>query len=364
LARFIQVNKLMAFDIDKWKSVHTAGFLRSSNYIALIYPPQWAYAESEKWWGPDLAYLISATSLPGVQIATTESRLYGQGPLVKMPYDILITDIQMKLYVDATGRSIPFFHDWVRNIVNLSHVQNEPRFGAFSNQISYRSEYATRIDILVYGDKPRVSSGELADGALMIYSLYDAFPVSVSEASLDWQAGGEIMTFNVSWAYRSFEYKLLEDVAPTIKSTAVRIQQPKSTSASDAGTAPTRVPLNVSNPTVPTAVPVDLSNGPPQVNTTAKRPESGLARINKTASNIRESSQKVRTQSVSLIKNVESVIYNNEYIKAAENIVGTINDVRKTVGVLAKLNNTLKSDLKQQLTTATGGKSLKNIIKF
>jgi hypothetical protein len=332
----------MAFNIQDWKST-TVGFLRPSNFLVYIYPPAWALRDggTQKWNGPDLAYLTASTALPGLQILTTESRLYGQGPMVKMPYDVGVTDITLKFYADATGKSMAYMYDWLRNVVNLSHVQNEDRSGAFSNQISYKSDYITKIDIMLYQDMLRTPGAGPQDGSLMIYSLYDAYPISISETSLDWQAGNEIMTFNVTFTYRSFEYDILGPASNpsfsqgTAAPADLTYKKPQSTERNGGSSSP--------------VTPTDLAS------------QTTLVRVKSFAGNVREQSQNIRMQSVSVVKQIESTIYNNEYIKTAREVVGAVSDVRKTLGVLSNLNNSFKNSLKQQLKSVTGGKSLKNI---
>jgi hypothetical protein len=332
----------MAFNIEQFKTTHDRGFLRPSNYLVYIYPPTWALRDggAQKWNGPDLAYLAASATLPGLQVFTTESKVYGQGPTVKMPYDIVPTDLTLKFYVDASAKSLTYFYDWLRNIVNLSHVQSESRSGALSNQISYRSEYTTRIDIMLYQDRMRTKTSDPQDGSMMIFTMYDAFPLSIAEPALDWQSGNEIMTFNVTFAYRSFEYKPLPQPVVPLGSKLSGFRG--------------------GDPAIARTVPVDLSTKPPQ-HVPDSPMDTALNKLNSFASNVRENSTKIRTQSVSQLKNVENTIYNNEYIKTAQNIVGAVNDVKKTLGVLDKLNNSFKNNLKQQLKTTTGGKSLKNL---
>lgn len=332
----------MAFNIEQFKTTHDKGFLRPSNYLVYIYPPTWALRQngSQNSNGIDLAYLAAAATLPGLQVFTTESKVYGQGPTVKMPYDIVPTDLTLKFYVDASADSLTYFYDWVRNIVNLSHVQSEERSGALSNQLSYRSEYTTKIDIMLYQDRMTTKTADPQDGSMMIFTMYDAFPLSIAEPGLDWQAGTEIMTFNVTFAYRSFEYKALAQPAVPLGSKLSGFQG--------------------GEPSIERQVPVDLSTKPPQFVPDTPS-DTALNRLNSFASNVRENSMKIRTESVSQLKNIENTIYNNEYIKTAQNVVGAVNDVKKTLGVLRNLNNSFKNSLKQQLKTTTGGKSLKNL---
>ena len=115
----------MAFNIQDFKVSTEMGFLKPSNFIVYIYPPKWVTRKGIE--PPDLAYLAAAASLPGIQILTQESKIYGQGPTVKMAYDIATTDITLKFYADGDGDSLAYFYDWLRNIVNLSHTQDQVR---------------------------------------------------------------------------------------------------------------------------------------------------------------------------------------------------------------------------------------------
>lgn len=354
----------MAFNISEWQAHNKQGFLKPSNFLVYIYPPNWALRDIDTWdpgsnGGPDLAWLAAGATLPGLQILTTESRLYGQGPMVKMPYDIAATDINLKFYVDGTSKSMLFFYDWLRNVVNLSHTQDQVRSGAFSQQISYRADYTTKIDIMLYGDMLRDVDSDPQDGALTIFTMYDAFPISIGETSLDWQSGNEIMTFNVTFSYRSFEWNWLG--LPVDYNPMIRAGMPTNAEidAAIAGIPPAQLQP------VP---PVNLSEQKPQSKKAAENKDGGtqstLSKINAFATNVRETSKSIRTESVSQLKNVESQIFNNEYVKTAQNVIGAVNDVRKTLGVLKGLNNTFKSDLRQQLNSVTGGRSLNNLFKI
>ena len=122
----------MAFSIEEFKSSTQHGFLKPSNFLVHIATPQCIQRvqDNEALDIPNLIYLTAAASLPGMQILTTENKIYGQGPTVKMPYDIGVTDITLKFYVDAGSKSMVYFYNWLRNVVNLSHRQDEARQGA------------------------------------------------------------------------------------------------------------------------------------------------------------------------------------------------------------------------------------------
>lgn len=184
----------MAFNISEFKSQNKFGFLKPAYFLARINPPPWNRGLPR-----DFLYLIAAATLPGVQILTQESKIYGQGPTVKMPYDIGVTDMTMRIYASGNGQSIKYFYDWVRAVVNLDIDQVGGEFGgAFSNQISYRNEYVTSVDIIVFSE---------TGSEVIQCTLHDAYPVSIAETALDRGSTGEVMTFNVTWAFRAYTMK-------------------------------------------------------------------------------------------------------------------------------------------------------------
>ena len=335
----------MAFSIEEFKSRTRTGFLKPSNFLVYIAPPKCILnlKDNKLIDSVNLIYFTAAASLPGIQILTTESKIYGQGPTVKMPYDIGVTDMTLKFYVDAGSKSMVYFYNWIRNVVNLSHRQDEARQGAFSNQVSYRKDYETNIDIMLYGNRLRGDNADEFDGSTTIFTLYDAYPISIVEPQLDWQSGNEIMTFSVVFTYRSFEQTVFPLADPDQRKKAAVIIEPVDLSESRHRT------LGVAGP-----------DGAQQDNSgesTTENP-SPLNRINKKATNIREASFNIRTEPVSQLQNAELAIANSQRLSPAGNIVGGVNNVKKTVGVLKGLNNTLNQDLKQQLKTT------QNLIKI
>lgn len=316
----------MAFSIEKFKSATSGGFVKPSNFLVYILPPTWALNTEYDF---NLAYLTSSATLPGVQLITQEARLYGAGPIVKMPYDIATTDITMTFYVDADGISINYFYEWLRNVINLSHDQTQVRSGAFSNQVAYRSWYATSIDIMLFNDKPGGDIDSPQDAALAIYTLFDAYPISIAEPSLSWQSGNEVLQFNVTFSYRSFERTV--------------VNLPATRSINDS-----QVP-----------VPPTLSHEPPQKSSRQSGKaftNTRLQAVNDYARSLRDGAMSVRTQSVSKVNDFRNAVMNNEFIQTGVNILNTANEVKKTLGTLRGLNNSLKKNLINDLKGAVKGR--------
>lgn len=330
----------MAFNIEKFKSETSGGFIKPSNFLVYILPPTWALNTEYDY---NLAYLTSSATLPGVQLLTQEARLYGAGPVVKMPYDIATTDITMTFYVDASGVSINYFYEWLRNVVNLSHDQEQVRSGAFSNQVAYKSWYSTKIDIMLFNDKPGGDPSSPQDAALAIYTLFDAYPISIAEPSLSWQSGNEILQFSVTFTYRSFE----RTVVNLPKTRSLNIPQ-------------VPVPPDVQQaPSKPIPIPPTLSHEPPQ----SSSRQSGraftntrLQAVNDFAKSVRSGAMSIRTQSVSKVNDVRQATMNNEFVQTGINILNTANEVKRTLGSLSQLNSSLKKNLIQDLKGAVKGR--------
>ena len=330
----------MAFNIEKFKSATSSGFIKPSNFLVYILPPTWALNTEYDF---NLAYLTSSATLPGMQLITQEARLYGAGPIVKMPYDIATTDITMTFYVDADGISINYFYEWLRNVINLSHDQTQVRSGAFSNQVAYRSWYATSIDIMLFNDKPGGDPESPQDAALAIYTLFDAYPVSVAEPSLSWQSGNEVLQFSVTFTYRSFE-RTIVNVPATRTINIPRVPVPP-----DVDQAPSR----------PVPVPPELSHEPPQRSSRQSGrafTNTRLQAVNDYARSLRDGAMSVRTQSVSKVNDFRNAVMNNEFVQTGINILNTANEVKKTLGTLRGLNSSLKKNLIQDLKGAVKGR--------
>lgn len=317
----------MAFNITTFQSKNKLGFLKSSNFIIQIMRPPWAQNDPG-FKEIDLVYLAHAVTLPGVQVLTNESRIYGQGPMVKMPYDIGTTDTTINFYVDGAGKTLHYFYEWLKNIVNLSHTQNEVRTGALSNQVSYRKDYTTKIEIMLYGDRPPngVNPEDHDDAALSIYTLYDAFPTGVTEPVLSWNMGSEILGFGVTFAYRSFEVKKFEPDSPS--------------GIAGNGTLP------------PIAVPRSLSDYPPQFGASSQR---ALSNHNNYATNLRDRLTQIHPISSSrILNNTQRTIRENEIYATTLNILNTKNDLKRRIEGIKGLNQSISRGIEQDIKGSIG----------
>jgi hypothetical protein len=63
----------------------------------------------------------------------------------------------------------------------------------------------------------------------------------------------------------------------------------------------------------------------------------------------------IRNQSVSAVGALEQQIFNNEFVQTALTAINSINDVKKTLGTISQLNNSLKGSLLTDIKGAING---------
>lgn len=198
----------MPFNIDEFKSNGAKfGFIRPAYFLANIArTPGFLMAR-----GADprfLIYLCSSGNLPGITVATSDERRWGYGPSQKIPYDVLHPDVTLTFYADGNGDAVAFFDEWMRSIVTYTHPGDTFK-GASYGEVQYPSNYYTNLELYAYNEAPGVNDPI----EILRYTLYDAFPISMSDISMDWSNDSAIASFSVTFAYRVHELQKNEAAA-------------------------------------------------------------------------------------------------------------------------------------------------------
>lgn len=191
----------MPFDISRFNAEATGyGFTRPALFLATIpQPPKW-YANRDLRF---LSYLCSSGSLPGTQIITSEERQIGYGPSRKIPYDVAHGDITLTFYSDGDGKVLAFFDQWLRNVVAFGNPsKQDPISGASWGEVQYPDNYEAQLQIYQYNENPGPSEDSAVE--ILKYTLDKAYPVSVSEVTLDWANAEAIQTVSVTFTYKTF----------------------------------------------------------------------------------------------------------------------------------------------------------------
>lgn len=189
----------MPFDISKFNAEGTGyGFVRPAHFLAAIpQPPKW-YRGNTRF----LSYLCSSSNLPGAQITTSEERGIGYGPTRKVPYDVVHSDVTMTFYLDGNAESLSFFDQWLRNVVAFGNPdKSDPINGASWGEVQYPAHYETQIQLYVYNENPGLGEDEME---ILKYTLDKAYPVNITDVTLDWANGESIQVFQVTFAFKTF----------------------------------------------------------------------------------------------------------------------------------------------------------------
>ena len=127
-----------------------------------------------------ITLFCESVSLPGINIATTPHRVYGETR--EMAYERGFDPVNMTFYVDSNLQVKQFFDAWMGNIVD-----------PFTRQMNYYKNYVKDIKISVYTVDETVAPYEL--------TLYEAYPKTIGTVQLD-NNSKDIMKLPVTFAYK------------------------------------------------------------------------------------------------------------------------------------------------------------------
>ena len=225
------------FSVEQFKSKFLeVGLVTPSNFLVKFTAPPSIFDNPEKAkMYEDVPFLCGATKLPGMRVATTSLRRYNYGNIIKMPYDTMFDDIELTFYVDASqAKSLDVFHKWIRSIIDVGKDFEGGKRGK-TNFVSYRNEYiCPELKIFIVSQLAGLQSPESmpedtrsngdsqAEGAgtpnppttlstgnyaIVECTLYDVFPIQISDIALDWGEADNFARVNVTFSYRVHEFK-------------------------------------------------------------------------------------------------------------------------------------------------------------
>ncbi len=131
----------------------------------------------------DLEFLCDRAVLPGINLNTTEQRIYG--PVQNFPMDETFEPITLSFICTGEMKEKYFFDAW-------HYMIKDP----VTNDFNYLSEYATPIIIRHYGVNGKFTYG---------VRLVDAYPLNISASELNYEGGGLSMRVNVTMSYKNWE---------------------------------------------------------------------------------------------------------------------------------------------------------------
>jgi hypothetical protein len=190
--------------------------------------------------GRTITLFCKAVNLPGVNISTADNLRYGIGPVFKMPVRGNLNDISLTFLNDSGGKVHSFFLYWINEITpmfggNGRLIPGDDRM----SQLSFKKEYQTDMRIITYrGETGKFGGGGLLQSIVSVasaaagvpflgsllgsralpefelqrareYTVYNSYPLNVSDISFSSEASNAVTEFTVAFTYQTFSVDLL-----------------------------------------------------------------------------------------------------------------------------------------------------------
>lgn len=147
-----------------------------------------------------LTYLCHSAELPGESLATVSQKIYGV--VEKFPIMAAYNDITLSFYTYGLGVEMvrKTFMTWIATITGRGEI-----IGLTTNyNVAYKDDFVCNPVITHYS----------SDGSKILdCTLFNAFPIAISQIPLAWSAENQAISFNVTFAYTEYQYKMYDNGA-------------------------------------------------------------------------------------------------------------------------------------------------------
>ena len=183
------------FNIGTFKAAMTKanGLARANRYMVTIRPGPNFWGLGNETIGP-LRFFCDNVNIPGASIIPVDHKRQGIGPFDRRASAIVPAEISASFMLDARGRNLQFFQDWVSNIVYMgpqtqsiaTHVKDGMAFG----EMRYRSEYICEMDIETY---------DMAANKINTLTAYEVWPSQLGDVTLGWAQNDEVARVTINF---------------------------------------------------------------------------------------------------------------------------------------------------------------------
>lgn len=191
------------FNIDSFNAyVSENGFQRLSKFLVRMHIPPLMQGDpilSNK--VRVIEFYCMATAFPGYTLALHEVLRYSYGASEKKPFAPVFQDISMTFIGDAAGHIHKFFTSWMTCMLNKDKTDsNQISHGVGGKpvdiyEVSYKSDYATTIEIITFADTGRRSQKAI---------LLEAYPVRIDDSPMNWGDKNAIMPVQVTFTFHTW----------------------------------------------------------------------------------------------------------------------------------------------------------------
>lgn len=154
----------------------------------------------------DIMVYCDSVTMPGLALATSDSRPYGYGPVDVKAYAPTFNTMSASFIVDTKSYTLSFFRNWMRNIVNYtgegkSYFSTQLN-GAVPFEASYKKDYATNMILYVLDSEVDSTGGtEVSVNIVSKTTIVRAFPIQIGDVVLSYGVTDQYLTLPVTFSY-------------------------------------------------------------------------------------------------------------------------------------------------------------------
>lgn len=190
------------------------GFARANRYLVTIDTPPGPWVKSDT--VRQLQFFCDNINLPGASLIPIDHKRNSIGPFDRRPSAIIPSEISASFMLDAAGRNLDFFQQWVVNIVNMGQggkaVDNvvSGTTGAAFGEIAYSKDYVTTM---------RIETFDMNANKINTLTAYEVWPSQLGDVTLGWAQNDEIARVTCNFQLRNWEsvsHQLPEGQDPSV----------------------------------------------------------------------------------------------------------------------------------------------------
>lgn len=182
------------------KIQETNGLARANKFLVEIDPPAGGWVNAPEV-VQSLAFFCDNVNIPGAAVIPVDHRRNTIGPFDRRAQAIVPSEISASFMLDARGRNLQFFQDWVSHIVYMgapekaADVTVRESDGAAFGEIAYRKDYITTM---------RIKTFDLAAQHINTTTCYEVWPSQIGDVTLGWAQNDEIARLTVNFQLRNW----------------------------------------------------------------------------------------------------------------------------------------------------------------
>ena len=184
------------FNIGTFKGQMTKanGLARANRYMVTIRPGPNFWGLGNDAIGP-LRFFCDNVNIPGASIIPIDHKRQGIGPFDRRASAIVPAEISASFMLDARGRNLQFFQDWISNTVYMGPKNNNiathvSDAGLAFGEMRYRSEYICEMDIETY---------DMAANKINTLTAYEVWPSQLGDVTLGWAQNDEVARVTINF---------------------------------------------------------------------------------------------------------------------------------------------------------------------